>query len=97
MAGKARRGATIRVAVRLGGEAAEALQELALYYGTRTKAVETALVALRERRAILERLDRIEARLAGVQVMPVASPEVDATAAVRAVTAGILALADDDE
>ena len=86
----------VPVAVRLGPEAKAALDVLAERYGGRRLAIETALLAMLDRRELLDRMDRIEARLAGVQVMPAVSHDVDATAAVRAVTAGILALADDE-
>ncbi|MCL6596789.1 MAG: hypothetical protein K6V73_11385 [Firmicutes bacterium] len=88
-------GRQVRVEVRLRGEEAEALDRLARRFGGKARALRAGIAALERQQEILDRLDRIEARLAAGGGATRA-PEAADRDVLRAVAAGILALEEEE-
>jgi len=71
-------GSELRVSARLTGRAAAALTELERRFGSRTRAVEAALLAFENTEDLLDRLERIEELLrSGGPGVPVAQATED--------------------
>jgi len=71
-------GSELRVSVRLTGRAAAALTELERRFGSRTRAVEAALIAFENTGDLIDRLERMEGLLRlGAQVQKTAPAAED--------------------